>query len=153
MSPRWLFFPAPAPDQYIYTFNSDRSSVRGSPSPTARKQTAVGTESGTLVDQFAPFATNTQIQLLIPNTIQFKVQSNDTSTPGFENVTNIQNNITACTLTVGSNVFTPESITVAGTNTRPIFKMVVTDGSANTFYSDNNLDDTDNIDIVMTLTF
>ena len=153
MSPKWLFFPAPAPDQYIYTFNTDRSVVRGSASPTARKQTAVGTESGTLVDQFAPFATNTQIQLSIPNRITFKVQSNDTSTPGFENTTNIANNITACTLTVGGNTFTPESITIGGNNTKPQFQMNTTDGSAQTFYNDNNLNDTDNIDIVMTITF
>ena len=153
MSPRWIFFPAPAPDQYIYTFNTDRTVVRGSPSSTARKQTAVGTESGTLPDQFAPFASNTQIQLSIPNRITFKVQSNDTSTPGFENTTNIANNITACTLTVGSNTFTPESITIGGNSGKPQFQMNTTDGSAETFYNDNNLNDTDDIDLVMTITF
>jgi len=31
--------------------------------------------------------------------------------------------------------------------------MVVSDGSATTFWSDNNLDDTDDITITMTLTF
>ena len=153
MSPRWIFFPAPAPDQYIYTFNTDRTVLRGSPSSEARKQTAVGTESGTLADQFAPFATNTQIVLTNSNQIRFKVQSNDTSTPGFENTTNIANNITACTLTVGSNTFTPESITIGGNSGKPQFQMNSTGNGAQTFYNDNNLNDTDDIDLVMTITF
>ena len=52
-----------------------------------------------------------------------------------------------------NHVYTAASISISGTNARPAFNLTVSDGSAGTFWSDNNLDDTDNITITVTLTF
>ena len=153
MSPKWLFFPAPAPDQYIYTAQTDNVVSRGAVQATKRQQDSTGTESGNLVDQFAPFAATDQYNRFTSNRIKFRVQSNDTSTAGFENTTNIGNNITAMSITVGSNTLNAESISVSGTSSRPIFELNTTGDAADTFWSDNNLDDTDNITITVTLTF
>ena len=159
MSPKWLFFPAPAASapQYIYTVQTDRSVSRGVAQPDRRKQDSTGVESGDLADQFSPFATSNQFQRIglagSINQISFRVQGNDTSTSGFENTTNIQNNITAMSITVGSNTLNAESITIGGNNTKPTFELNTTGNAAGTFWTDNNLDDTDNITIVVTLTF
>jgi len=154
MSPHWLFFPT-VPSEYIYECQTDRSVIRGSASTTARVQDSTGTESGDLVDQFAPFATNTQFRKVTNDRITFSVQSNDTSTPGFETISNINSNITNFTITVGGNTLVPDSsVSVAGkVNARPIFTLTTTGGAAGTFWTDNNLDDTDNITITVTLTF
>tara|TARA_R110002012_G_scaffold180405_5_gene346210 strand:+ start:124 stop:507 length:384 start_codon:yes stop_codon:yes gene_type:complete len=126
--------------------------VRGTPQTTKRKQDSTGTESGSLADQFAPFSTSTQFELSGTNTIRFKA-NNDTSTSGFQTKTEISNNIVSATVTVGGNVFTAASIFIGGQDARPRFDLSVSDGSATTFWSDNNLDDTDNITITVTLTF
>jgi len=154
MSPHWLFFPTQSTTaQYIYEVQTDRSIARGSPSTTKRKQDSTGTESGSLADQFSPFANNSQFERASGDIIRFKT-NNDTSTAGFETKTNIANNITAATITVGGNVYTAASITMSGTNARPAFNLTTNiAGSAGTFWSDNNLDDTDNITITVTLTF
>lgn len=153
MSPHWLFFPTQSTAaQYIYEVQTDRSVLRGSPSATKRKQDSTGTESGSLADQFAPFFTNNQFEKASSNIIRVKT-NNDDSVSGFETKTEISNNLTSATLTVGGNVFTPESVSVGGLNNRPRFDFTVTDGSAESFWTDNNLDDTDNITIILTLTF
>ena len=153
MSPHWLFFPTQSTAaQYIYAVQTDRTVVRGTPQTGKRKQDSTGTESGSLADQFSPFATSNQFELFGTNTIRFKT-NNDISTSGFETKTDIGNNLTSITLAVGGNVFTPTSVNIGGQNDKPRFDMVVSDGSATTFWSDNNLDDTDDITITMTLTF
>ena len=155
MSPKWLFFPAPVASapQYIYTAQTDRSVVRGAPQSTARNQDSTGTESGDLVDQFAPFDNNTQYQLGSNDKINFRVNNSDTSDPLYGTKTLLAANITAASITVGSNTLDAESITITGTNTRPRFELNTSGGAAGTFWTDNNLDDTDNITITMTLTF
>ena len=151
--PRWLFFPTQSTAaQYIYEVQTDRTIARGSPSTTQRKQDSTGTESGSLADQFSPFVNNNQFQLASSDIIRFKT-NNDDSVSGFETKTDIGNNITAATIAVGGNVYTAASISISGTNARPAFNLTVSDGSAGTFWSDNNLDDTDNITITVTLTF
>ena len=153
MSPHWLFFPAASSPQYIYTAQTDNVVSRGAVQASKRVQDSSGTESGSLADQFAPFSANDQYNLFTSNRIKFRVQSNDTSTAGFENTTNIGNNITAMSITVGSNTLTAESITVSGGSSRPIFELNTTGDAADTFWSDNNLDDTQDITITVTLTF
>jgi len=155
MSPHWLFFPTPAASapQYIYTAQTDRATSRGSPLTDRRKQDAVGTESGDLVDQFAPFATNSQYQLGSNSQIRFRVQGNDTSSSEYGSKTLISNNITSATITVGSNTFTADSISIGGTDSRPRFELNSSGTEAGTFWTDNNLDDTDNVTITVTLTF
>ena len=152
--PRWLFFPTQSTAaQYIYEVQTDRSVIRGSASTTQRKQDSTGTESGSLADQFSPFATSNQFELSGTDTIRFKT-NNDTSTSGFETKTDIANNITAATITVGGNVYTANSIAIGGQNNKPRFDLTNTiSGTANTFWSANNLDDTDDITITVTLTF
>jgi hypothetical protein len=61
--------------------------------------------------------------------------------------------LTSITLTVGGNVFTPDSVAIGGQNNRPRFDMNTSDTAAGTFWTDNNLDDTDNITITVTITF
>jgi len=154
MSPHWLFFPTQSTDpQYIYTAVTDNAVARGTVQSGSRKQEATGTESGDLADQFAPFAPNTQYQLFGTDQIRFRIQNSDTSDPNYGTKTDISNNITSATLTVGSNTFTAESISVGGTNARPRIQMNSSGGAANTFWSANNLDDTDDITITVTLTF
>ncbi len=153
MSPHWLFFPTQSTEaQYIYEVQTDRTVSRGTASATKRNQDSTGTESGSLADQFSPFDTSNQFERVGTNTIRFKA-NNDTSTSGFETKTDIANNLTSMTLTVGGNVFTAESVSIGGQNARPRFDMAVSDGSAQTFWEDNNLDDTDNITITVTITF
>ena len=153
MTPKWLFFPTQSTAaQYIYEVQTDRSVVRGSPQNDKRKQDSTGTESGSLADQFSPFANSTQFQKASSSIIRYKT-NNDTSTAGFETKANIASNLTSATLTVGGNVFTPDSVAVNGTDARPRFDMTTSDTAAGTFWTDNNLDDTDNITITVTLTF
>lgn len=154
MTPHWLFFPTQtSAPQYIYTAQTDRSVTRGTPQSDRRNQDAVGTESGDLVDQFAPFDTSNQYQKFSNDSIHFRVQSNDTSSSEYGSKTLLENNITSATVTVGSNTLTAESITLGGTDSRPRFQLNTSGGAANTFWTDNNLDDTDNITITVTLTF
>jgi len=154
MSPHWLFFPTQSTDpQYIYTAVTDNVVARGTVQAGSRIQEATGTESGDLADQFAPMSNNTQYQLFGTDQIRFRIQNSDTSDPDYGTKTDISNNITSATLTVGSNTFTAESITVGGTNARPRIQMNSSGGAANTFWSANNLDDTDDITITVTLTF
>ena len=151
--PRWLFFPTQSTAaQYIYEVQTDRSVVRGSPQTDRRKQDSTGTESGSLADQFSPFANNTQFQKASDSSLRFRTD-NDTSTAGFETKTDIANNLTSITLTVGGNVFTPDSVSIGGQDNRPRFDMNTSDTAAGTFWTDNNLDDTDNITITVTITF
>ena len=151
--PRWLFFPTQSTvAQYIYEVQTDRLFARGSPSATKRRQDSTGTESGSLADQFSTFNTSNQFERNTTNSIRFKT-NNDTSTAGFENKAAIGNNLTSATLTVGGNVFTPDSVSIGGTDVKPRFDMASSGTEAGTFWSDNNLDDTDNITITVTLTF
>ena len=151
--PRWLFFPTQSTAaQYIYEVQTDRSVVRGAPQNDRRKQDSTGTESGSLADQFTPFNNNSQFRKSSNSIIQYKTD-NDTSTAGFETKANIASNLTSATLTVGGNVFTPDSVAIAGTDSRPRFDMTSSGTEAGTFWTDNNLDDTDNITITVTLTF
>jgi len=153
MSPHWLFFPTQSTAaQYIYEVQTDRSLARGSVSSTKRKQDSTGTESGSLADQFSPFANNSQFDRSSTSIIRFRT-NNDTSTAGFENKSNISSNLTSATLTVGGNVFTADSVSIGGTDARPRFDLASSGSEAGTFWSDNNLDDTDNITIIVTLTF
>ena len=152
MSPHWLFFPT-VPSEYIYECQTDRSVIRGSASTTARIQDSTGTESGDLVDQFAPFATNTQFQKASDSEIRFRVQNSDTSSSEYGSKTLIGNNITSASMTVGSSTFTADSISIGGTDARPRFDLSSSDSSAGLFWQTNNLDDTDNITITVTLTF
>ena len=125
--PRWLFFPTPQssdPAQYIYEVQTDRSVIRGSTSTTKRKEDSTGTESGSLADQFSPNVGNSQFD-----------------------------NLTSATLTVGGNVFTADSVSIGGTDVKPRFDLTSSGTEAGTFWSDNNLDDTDDITITVTLTF
>ena len=151
--PRWLFFPTQSTAaQYIYEVQTDRSVIRGAPQTDRRKQDSTGTESGSLADQFSPFVNNSQFRLSSDSIIQYRTD-NDTSTAGFETKANIASNLTSATLTVGGNVFTPDSVAVNGTDARPRFDMTTSDTAAGTFWTDNNLDDTDDITITVTLTF
>lgn len=154
MNSKWLFFPTQASDpQYIYTAQTDRSVSRGSPQSDRRNQDSTGTESGDLVDQFAPLDISSQYQLFTSDSIHFRVNNSDTSDPLYGTKTLIAANITAASITVGSNTLDAESITIGGTNTRPRFQLNTSGGASNTFWTDNNLDDTDNITITVTLTF
>ena len=154
MTPKWLFFPTQATDpQYIYEAQTDRTVIRGTPQTDRRKQDSTGTESGSLVDQFAPFSNNLQYQLASNDEIRFRVNNSDTSSPLYGTKTLIGNNITAASITVGSNTLTADSISIGGTDARPRFQLNTSGGAAGTFWTDNNLDDTDNITITMTLTF
>ena len=154
MTPKWLFFPTQASDpQYIYEAQTDRTVIRGTPQTDRRKQDSTGTESGSLVDQFAPFANNLQYQLASNDEIRFRVNNSDTSSPLYGTKTLIGNNITAASITVGSNTLTADSISIGGTDSKPRFQLNTSGGAAGTFWTDNNLDDTDNITITMTLTF
>ena len=155
MNSKWLFFPTQSASdpQYIYTAVTDNTVARGTPQPGARKQESTGTESGDLADQFSPFSTNTQYQLFGTDSIRFRIQNSDTSSSDYGTKTDISNNITSATLTVGSNTYTAESINVGGTNARPRIEMNSSGGAANTFWYANNLDDTDDITITVTLTF
>jgi len=153
MSPHWLFFPTQSTAaQYIYEVQTDRAVVRGSPQTDRRKQDSTGTESGSLADQFSPFSNNSQFRLSSNSIIQYRTD-NDTSTAGFETKANIASNLTSATLTVGSSKFIPDSVAVNGTDARPRFDMTTSDTAAGTFWTDNNLDDTDDITITVTLTF
>ena len=153
MSPHWLFFPTQSTAaQYIYEVQTDRSVVRGSPQTDRRKQDSTGTESGSLADQFSPYDNNSQFHKASDTQIRFRT-NNDDSVAGFETKTDIGNNLTSITLTVGGNVFTPDSVSVNGTDSRPRFDMTTSDTAAGTFWTDNNLDDTDDITITVTLTF
>ena len=154
MSPHWLFFPTQSTDpQYIYTAVTDNSVVRGTVQSGKRKQESTGTESGDLADQFSPFSSNSQYELFGSDTIRFRVNNSDTSSSDYGSKTDISNNMTSATLTVGSNTFTAESISVGGTNARPRIQLQSSGGGASTFWSANNLDDTDDITITITLTF
>lgn len=154
MSPHWLFFPTQSTDpQYIYTAVTDNSVIRGSAQSGKRKQESTGTESGDLADQFSPFSTNTQYELFGSDTIRFKVNNSDTSSSDYGSKSDISSNMTSATLTVGSNTFTAESISVGGTDARPRIQLQSSGGGASTFWSANNLDDTDDITITITLTF
>ena len=153
MTPKWLFFPTQSTAaQYIYEVQTDRAIARGAPQTDRRKQDSTGTESGSLADQFSPYDNNTQFRLSSNSIIQYRTD-NDTSTAGFETKANISSNLTSATLTVGGNVFTPDSVAVNGTAARPRFDMTTSDTAAGTFWTDNNLDDTDDITITVTLTF
>ena len=152
--PRWLFFPTQASDpQYIYEAQTDRSVVRGTPQTDRRNQDSTGTESGSLVDQFAPFDTATQYQKASDSTIRFRVNNSDTSSPLYGTKALILTNLTSASITVGSNTFTADSISMTGTNTKPTFNLNSSGTEAGTFWTDNNLDDTDDITITVTLTF
>jgi len=154
MSPHWLFFPTQSTDpQYIYTAVTDNSVVRGSVQSGKRKQESTGTESGDLADQFSPFSNNSQYELFGSDTIRFRVNNSDTSDPDYGSKSDISSNMTSATLTVGSNTFTAESISVGGTDARPRIQLQSSGGGASTFWSANNLDDTDDITITVTLTF
>ena len=154
MSPHWLFFPTQSTAaQYIYEVQTDRAFSRGTFSATKRQQDSTGTESGSLADQFAPFSTANQFERAGTNIIRVKVTNSDTSSSDYGSKTAIGNNLTSMTLSVGGNVFTAESVSMGGTDSRPRFDMTVSDGSAQTWWEDNNLDDTDNITITMTITF
>ena len=152
--PRWLFFPTQSsgPAQYIYEVQTDRTVARGSPLTDRRKQDSTGTESGSLADQFSPLVISNQFQLGSTSQIRYRT-NNDTSTSGFENKAAISSNLTSATLTVGGNVFTADSVSIGGTDARPRFDLASSGSEAGTFWSDNNLDDTDNITIIVTLTF
>ena len=151
--PRWLFFPTQSTAaQYIYEVQTDRSVVRGAPQTDRRKQDSTGTESGSLADQFSPFVNNSQFQKANDSRLSYRT-NNDTSTAGFETKANIASNLTSITLTVGGNVFTPDSVAISGTDARPRFDMTTSDTAAGTFWTDNNLDDTDDITITVTITF
>jgi hypothetical protein len=152
--PRWLFFPTQSSDpQYIYEVQTDRSVVRGSPQPDKRKQDSTGTESGSLSDQFAPLSASNQFEKASDSIIRFKVNNSDTSSSEYGTKTLIGNNITSASMTVGSSTFTADSISIGGTNTRPRFDLTSSDSSAGLFWTNNNLDDTDDITITVTLTF
>ena len=155
MSPHWLFFPTQSTAaQYIYEVQTDRSVIRGAAQTTKRKQDSTGTESGSLADQFAPFNNNSQFELSGTDTIRFKVNNSDTSSSDYGTKTDIGNNITAATITVGGNVYTATSISIGGTDARPRLELTNSiSGTAQTFWQANNLDDTDNITIIVTLTF
>ena len=151
--PRWLFFPTQSTAaQYIYEVQTDRTVSRGAPQNDRRREDSTGTESGSLADQFSPFSNNSQFRKSSNSIIQYRT-NNDTSTAGFETKANIESNLTSATLTVGGNVFTPDSVAINGTDARPRFDMTTSDTAAGTFWTDNNLDDTDNITITVTLTF
>lgn len=151
--PRWLFFPTQSTAaQYIYEVQTDRSVIKGSPANNRRKQDSTGTESGSLADQFSPFSNNSQFQKANDSRLSYRT-NNDTSTAGFETKANIASNLTSITLTVGGNVFTPDSVAISGTDARPRFDMTTSDTAAGTFWTDNNLDDTDDITITVTITF
>ena len=126
--------------------------ARGAPQTDRRKEDSTGTESGSLADQFSPFVNNTQFQKASDSSLRFRTD-NDDSVAGFENKTDIANNLTSITLTVGGNVFTPDSVSIGGQNNRPRFDMNTSDTAAGTFWTDNNLDDTDDITITVTITF
>ena len=152
--PHWLFFPTQtSAPQYIYTAQTDRSVTRGVPQSDRRNQDSIGTESGDLVDQFAHFDTSNQYQLFTNDEIHFRVNNSDTTDPLYGTKTRIASNITAASITVGSNTLTADSIDISGTDSRPRFELNTSGGAAGTFWTDNNLDDTDNITITMTLTF
>jgi len=154
VTPKWLFFPTQASDpQYIYEAQTDRTVSRGSPQTDKRNQDSTGTESGSLVDQFAPFDTSTQYQKASDSIIRFKVNNSDTSSSLYGTKTLIGNNITSASIAVGSNTFTADSISITGTDARPAFNLTSSDSSAGLFWTNNNLDDTDNITITVTLTF
>ena len=151
--PHWLFFPTQSTAaQYIYEVQTDRSVVRGAPQNDRRKQDSTGTESGSLADQFSPYDNNSQFHKASDTQIRFRT-NNDDSVAGFETKTDIGNNLTSITLTVGGNVFTPDSVAIGGQNNRPRFDMNTSDTAAGTFWADNNLDDTDDITITVTITF
>ena len=151
--PHWLFFPTQSTAaQYIYEVQTDRSVVRGAPQNDRRKQDSTGTESGSLADQFSPYDNNSQFHKASDTQIRFRT-NNDDSVAGFETKTDIGNNLTSITLTVGGNVFTPDSVSIGGQNNRPRFDMNTSDTAAGTFWADNNLDDTDDITITVTITF
>jgi len=152
--PHWLFFPTQSTTaQYIYECVTSRLVSKGTASSTKRNQDSTGTESGSLADQFSPFDTSNQFELSGTDTIRFKT-NNDTSTSGFETKADMESNITAATITVGGNVYTANSISIGGQNHRPRFDLTNTiSGTAQTFWQANNLDDTDNITITVTLTF
>ena len=152
--PHWLFFPTQtSAPQYIYTAQTDRSVTRGVPQPDRRNQDSTGTESGDLVDQFAPFDTSNQYQKFSNDEIHFRVNNSDTSSSEYGTKVLLAANITAASITVGSNTLTADSIDISGTDSRPRFELNTSGGAANTFWTDNNLDDTDNITITVTLTF
>ena len=153
--PRWLFFPtqSSAP-QYIYTAQTDNIISRGVVQANRREQDSTGTESGSLVDQFSPRTAGTdQYRRNSSDQISFRVINNDTSDPLYGTKALLAANITSATFTVGSNTFTPESITIGGTNSNPIFQLNTSGDAAQTFWLANNLHDTDDITITVTLTF
>ena len=154
MSPHWLFFPTQSTAaQYIYEVQTDRAVIRGTAQTGKRKQDSTGTESGSLADQFSPFATNNQFEKASDSIIRFKVQNSDTSSSEYGTKTLIGNNITSASLTVGSSTFTADSISIGGIDARPRLDLTSSDSSAGLFWTNNNLDDTDNITITVTLTF
>ena len=154
MSPHWLFFPtqSSAP-QYIYTAQTDNAVVRGTVQAGRRKQDSTGSESGDLADQFSDFSSNQQWDLFGSDSIRFKVNNSDESSGLYGTKALILENITSASITVGSNTLTAETITMGGTNAKPQFRLGTSNGDANTFWYANNLNDTNDITITMTLTF
>tara|TARA_R110001583_G_scaffold12505_4_gene55443 strand:+ start:3269 stop:3625 length:357 start_codon:yes stop_codon:yes gene_type:complete len=112
------------------------------------------TESGSLVDQFASVDGSSQIQKMSSNNvIRWRLKNSDTSSSEYGTKVLISNALTSATITVGSNVFTAASVFVGATDADPRMDLTVSDGSAGTFWTDNNLDDTDDIIMTLTLTF
>lgn len=152
MSPHWLFFPTQAsPPQYIYNVVTDQVVTRGTVQLCCQKQEATGTESGDLADQFAPFFSNTQFSKNSASEIQFRTINSDTSSSDYGSVTALNNNITAMSLTVGSNTINADTISVTSTDAKPVFRLQTSDSSAGTFW-DNNCIGND-INMIVTLTF
>jgi len=81
------------------------------------------------------------------------MNNSDTTSDLYGSKTAIGNNITSATLTVGSNTYTAESISIGGQDARPRIDMATSSNAAQTFWEANGLDDTDNITITVTLTF
>jgi len=156
VTPKWLFFPTQSSTpQYIQTISTNRVVSRGTPSTIKRRMDGVtDTESGSLVDQFASVDGSSQIQKMSSNNvIRWRLKNSDTSSSEYGTKVLISNALTSATITVGSNVFTAASVFVGATDADPRMDLTVSDGSAGTFWTDNNLDDTDDIIMTLTLTF
>ena len=144
MTPKWLFFPTQSSTpQYIQTISTNRVVSRGAPSTTKRRMDGVtDTESGSLVDQFASVDGSSQIQKMSSNNvIRWRLKNSDTSSSEYG------------TKVLISNALTAASVFVGATDADPRMDLTVSDGSAGTFWTDNNLDDTDDIIMTLTLTF
>ena len=147
---QFLLFEAP---RYVYTATTNNATSRGSVQPDKREQAGTGAEGGRMAGQFAPMPTSDQYERYSANVIKFRVQGNDTSSPAYGTVARLNDAILGGTMTVGSSVFTAETVNVAGTNSRPTFELTVTDNSVTDWWNNANLDDTDDIIITVTLTF